>query len=475
MWTRSNAAVCDPPERMGPMTMAPLHPPGMPADGITVRQANVALFILLLTYMMSYIDRTALGVLQEPIKHELGLSDWQLGLLSGPVFAVLYSLMSLPIARLAEHYSRSRIIAACLFFWSLMTLLCGFAQSYAHLLIARVGVSIGEAGGNPASHSLIADLFPAQRRARALAIYTFGVPVGAFLGAALAGWLAHRWGWRGAFMVLGPLGFLLVGAVILLIPHVPRGRFDPAPVDLRPPSTLTVLRRLLGNAAFRQFAAGASLVVLVGYGIAAFLSSFLMRTHGLDMGEVGLSAGLVNGAAAGVGTLFGGFAADRFGKRDVRFYGWMPAAMMLAATPCFILGFTSSGLWPTTLLLMAGTACIYTYIAPTFAQVHAMVDARMRATAASVMFLVINLVGLGIGPPLIGYVSDRAAITAFDRSSAQDFTAACTMGEPAAGLVVACRAASAHGITVGMVTIALLLPWGSYHFFLAGRRLEPRQ
>ncbi|WP_156681246.1 spinster family MFS transporter [Sphingomonas profundi] len=443
--------------------------PPIYATGITTRQAGLALAVLLLTYMMSYIDRTALGVLQEPIKHELGLSDWQLGLLSGPVFAILYSTMSLPVARLAEHHSRSRIIAACLFFWSLMTLLCGLAQTYAHLLIARVGVSIGEAGGNPASHSLIADLFPPERRGRALAIYTFGVPVGAFLGAALAGWLAHLWGWRAAFLVLGPLGFVLVGLVLLLIPHVPRGRFDPTPLDTRPPGTLTVLRLLAGNAAFRQFAAGASLVVLVGYGVAAFLPSFLIRAHGLEIGQVGLIAGLVNGAAAGIGTLFGGFAADRYGRRDVRTYGWIPAAMMLAATPCFVLGFATGGLLPATILLMAGTACIYTYIAPTFAQVHAMVDARMRATAASVLFLIINLVGLGFGPPLIGLVSDRVSAAAFDGDPRQGFAVACH--EPAAALATACQAASATGIRAGMVAISLILLWSAIHLYLAGRRL----
>ncbi|MET0373178.1 MAG: MFS transporter [Rhizorhabdus sp.] len=456
------------------MSVAPASPSRPSADGITSRQAGIALAVLLLTYMMSYIDRTALGVLQEPVKRELGLSDWQIGLLSGPVFAILYSTMSLPIARLAEHYSRSRIIALCLFFWSLMTLLCGLAQSYAHLLLARVGVSIGEAGGNPASHSLIADLFPPERRGRALAIYTFGVPVGAFLGAALAGWLAHLWGWRAAFLMLGPVGFLLVGLVLLLIPHVPRGRFDPAPVDARPPPMLTVLRLLAANAAFRQFAAGASLVVLVGYGIAAFLPSFLVRVHRLDIGTVGLVAGLINGAAAGIGTLFGGFAVDRFGKRDIRSYGWIPAAMTLIAAPCFVLGFIAGGLLPATLLLMAGTACIYTYIAPTFAQVHAMVDARMRATAASVMFLIINLIGLGLGPPLIGLVSDRVSQASFGGASRQSFALACGK-EPAASLAASCQAASAAGIRAGMVAISLILLGGAVHLYLAGNRLASQR
>jgi hypothetical protein len=267
---------------------------------------------------------------------------------------------------------------------------------------------------------------------------------------------------------------LLVGVVLLLIPHVPRGRFDPAPIDTRPPSTLVVVRLLARNAAFRQFAAGASLVVLVGYGIAAFLPSFLIRKHGLELGEVGLVAGLVNGAAAGIGTLFGGFTADRFGNRDIRFYGWMPAAMMLIATPFFVFGFAAGSLWPATLSLMVGAACIYTYIAPTFARVHAMVDARMRATAAAVLFLIINLVGLGLGPPLIGLISDRVATSSFVGGSVQQFAETCATGKAAAAIAQACQVASVHGITAGMISVSLILLWASLHFYLAGRQLGGR-
>ncbi|WP_157219349.1 spinster family MFS transporter [Flavisphingomonas formosensis] len=434
------------------------------ATSITARQANAALFVLLLTYMMSYIDRTALGVLQEPIKRELALSDWQLGLLSGPVFAVLYALMSLPIARLAERYSRSRLIALCLFFWSLMTMVCGLCQSYAQLLVARIGVSIGEAGGNPASHSLIADLFPPSRRGRAISVYTFGVPVGAFLGAALSGWLAAQWGWRAAFLILGPAGFLLVLAVLRLIPNVPRGRFDEAPADPDPPDVWTVLRTLGASAVFRRFAGGAALVVLVGYGAAAFVAPFLIRVHRLDLGEVGLISGLINGAAAGAGTLFGGFAADHFAQRDRRHYGWMPAVTMAIAAPCFTAGFLVGQLWLATALLMLGTACLYTYIAPTFAQVHAIAGPRMRATAAAVLFLIINLIGLGLGPPIIGSVSDYVAANSFDGAAPARFAALCKdMADSG------CHEAAAAGITAGMLSLCPLLPVSALLFWLAGK------
>jgi predicted MFS family arabinose efflux permease len=438
-----------------------------PAGDITSARANAAAVALLITYMVSYIDRTALSVLQEPIKREFGLSDGQLGLLGGPAFAILYSLSSLPIARLAERWNRTAIIAACLGLWSLMTAFCGLANSYLQLLLLRIGVSVGEAGGNPASHSLISDLFPPVRRARALSVYTLGAPVGAFLGTALAGWLAHIWDWRTAFLSLGALGIALM-PVLLLIPRVPRGRFDARLTDT-PPSTTTVLRVLLGHAAFRQLALGASLVVLVGYSVAAFLPSFLIRVHGIGVGEVGWIAGLINGAAAGVGTLFGGFAADRFGKRDVRLFAWIPGAMVLLAAPCFIAGFAWGTLAPATVLLMAGTAGIYTYIAPTFAQVHEMVGARMRATASAVLFLIINLVGLGLGPLLVGMVSDRAAAMRFAGLAIGDYVSHCRL--PTVGMEVACRSSSAHGITVALILVSVLLIWAAAHFWLAGRRL----
>jgi predicted MFS family arabinose efflux permease len=387
--------------------------------------------VLLLTYMMSFIDRTALGVLQEPIKREFGLSDWELGLLGGPAFAILYALTSVPVARLAEQYNRSRIIASCLFAWSIMTLCCGLARSYTQLLLARIAVSIGEAGGNPAAHSLIADLFAPRRRARALAVYTLGAPAGAFLGATLAGWLAHRWDWRSAFLALGGSGIVLVLPVLALIPPVARGRFDTTATSTAV-SAQIVLRTLLANRAFRQFAPGAALVVLVGYAVAAFLPSFLTRVHHLDIAEVGLIAGMINGGAAACGTLVGGFAADRLGKHDVRIYGWLPAAALLIATPSFVAGFRSTGLLPSITLLMIATACIYTYIAPTFAQLQSMVGTRMRATAASILFLIINLVGLGIGPPLVGLIADR------------------------------------HGIAAGLSCVSLLLVWASFHLWRAG-------
>lgn len=438
-------------------------------DAPSRRAAFVALLVLMLTYMLSYVDRTALGVLQEPIKLELGLSDWQLGLLSGPAFALLYSVTGLPIARLAERRSRSAILAVSLVVWSVMTMLCGLSRSYVQILLSRIGVSIGEAGGNPAAHSLIADLFPPRERGRAIAFYSFGAPAGAFAGAVLAGWLAYHWGWRSAFLMLGPPGFMLALAVVFLIPKVQRGRHDTLAGEAGSadaPPLRAVVVAFLGNPVLRHLAAGSALIVLAGYGISAFLPSFLIRRHGLDLSMVGVLAGVVNGAGAAVGTIASGFVVDRFGRWDVRLYAWLPATMVALSVPCFVAGFLVDGLALAIPLLTVGTLAIYTYIAPTFAQLHNMMDARMRATAASIMYLIINLVGLGIGPPVIGIISDRMTRTAM----ADAGLTGCTTK----AMSPACQKAAGMGITHALVIVSFVLVWAAIHFYLAGRRMEKR-
>lgn len=428
-----------------------------------------ALLILMLTYLVSYIDRMALGVLQEPIKAELGLSDWHLGLLSGPAFALLYSIMGLPIARLAERRSRTMVLAASLIVWSAMTMLCGLARNYTQLLLARAGVSIGEAGCNPAAHSLIADLFPPRERGRAIAFYSLGAPLGALLGAIAAGWLAHHWGWRTAFLLLGPPGFILAIIILFLMPKPPRGQFDTtastSSASPAPPPFRAVVTAFFGNPALRHLAAGSALIVLVGYGVAAFLPSFLVRRHGLDLESVGLLSGIINGAGAAVGTLGSGFIIDRFGGRDARYYAWFPAIMVAGAVPCFVIGFLTNSLALSAVLLTLATTAIYTYIAPVFAQLHNILHTRMRATGTSIMYLVLNLVGLGLGPPLIGLISDHMTRLAVTDVVEQGRAGGCSGS--AASLPV-CQQASGMGLSHALVIISLILVLAVVHFSRAG-------
>lgn len=429
--------------------------------------AWTVLILLLLSYTVSFVDRTALGILQEHIKYDLQLTDWHLGLMSGPAFALLYAAAGIPLARLAEHWDRRIILSACLTVWSTMTMLCGATNSFFQMFLARMGVGIGEAGGNPVAHSLIADLFPATSRGRAIAIYSLGAPAGAFLGAALVGWLAQGWGWRHTFFLLGPPGFALALLVWFLIPNVTRGRFETEVQAERPPSLATVLRRLFAQSAYRHATAGAALVVLVGYGAASFLPAYLIRHHGLPIAEVGIFAGLVNGIAAAFGTMAGGYAGDRLVARNPRLAGVVPACSVLIATPLMIFGFMSKDLAISMLGIFLGTMFIYGYIAPTFSLVHTLSSARSRATATALFYLVINMVGTGLGPPLIGAISDAVSVRAFAGSPAR-FHALCTPGAVTATDDL-CRQAAAAGLTSALAMVSLLLVWASIHFWLIGR------
>ncbi len=433
-------------------------------------RAGIALAVLSSTYLLSYMDRTVLSVLQEDIKREFGLSDTQLGLLGGPAFAFLYSLTGVGIARMAERVNRGRLIAVCVAAWSLMTALCGVAQTYWQLLLARAGVSIGEAGGNPSSHSLIADLYPPQHRARAISIYTIGVPLGAFLGAAMGGLLNKWYDWRTTFLILGAIGAVFSIAALLLIPRVPRGSYDPEPLQGdEPPGTMDVLRVLRASPVFIHLATGSALVVLVGYSVPAFLASFMTRVHGLGKAEAGLAVGIVNGGGGLVGVLLAGFIADWLGRKDPRWHGWMPGVAMLIAVPAQVVALLwGDPVWAV-FGLTVGMALMFTYIPPSFAQIHAMVNARMRATAASVFYLVVNLVGMGLGPPLVGWISDRLAA----RAMGADW-AACADPATIGTLAQRCGAAQAEGLRYALVAICFSLVWAAYHYWRAGLHIGAR-
>jgi predicted MFS family arabinose efflux permease len=437
----------------------------------SARLAHQILILLLLSYTVSYVDRTALGILQEQLKYDLKLTDWHLGLMSGPAFALLYAAAGIPIARLTERFDRRIILSSCLVVWSAMTMACGLAANFVQMFLARMGLGVGEAGGNPVAHSLIADLFPSERRGRAIAIYSLGAPAGAFLGAALVGWLAQQWDWRYVFLMLGPPGFLLALMVWFLVPPIRRGSFEAnVQQEQAPPPFLIVLRRLLGIPAFRHAVAGASLVVLVGYGVASFLPPYLIRRHGLSLGEVGLIAGLVNGVAAALGTLAGGYWGDRLSARHRSFLGIVPAVSVFLAAPLLVIGFAIPHAMGSMVCIFLATMLIYGYIAPTFALVHALSSARSRATAAAIFYLIINLVGMGSGPPLIGALSDHLTSGAF-RALPEQFHILCTRAD-AASSVEMCREAMASGLTSSLMIVSAILLWASFHFWMVGRSLS---
>ncbi|MBB3860186.1 MFS family permease [Novosphingobium hassiacum] len=439
------------------------------ASGAVGRDAWVALALLTAAYTISFVDRTAVSVVQDRIKAELLLTDWQIGLMIGPAFAIVYSLAGLPLARLAERRDRVRLLAWCVGVWSIMAMACGQARSFAGLFIARMGVGIGEAGGNPASHSLIAEYFPETRRSTAIAIYTLGAPLGAFLGAAGTGWLAGQMGWRNAFLMLGIPGFVLVALILLWLrdPTRAAGKVAVLGKAAAIPSFGAVAGKLVRNSAFRHLVWGGSLVVLVGYCLAAFLPALLVRSYGLPLAQVGLLTGLVGGLGGGIGTLVGGFLGDRWAMGRPARLAMLAALAVLPAPALIAGGILSHDLHLAVAGCFFGMIAIYGYVAPAFAQVHALAEERSRATVTSIYYLVTNLVGLGIGPPLLGALSDFWARGRLGLDSAGFVRACLTQGTtPQSG----CAPAMAHGMEMALVAMSLLPLAAAVHFMLVARR-----
>jgi predicted MFS family arabinose efflux permease len=372
------------------------------------RSRNVLLISLTLFYTSSFIDRAIINILAEPIKRDLGLTDTELGILGGIAFAALYAVLGIPIARVAERKNRLVIITIALTIWSLMTMLCAAAANFWHLVAARAGVGIGEAACTPCAHSMIGDSFPPERRATALSIYSLGIPIGTLVGILAGAWVAEAYSWRAAFVAVGAPGLVLALVAALVLKEPARGRFDP-PVDDQPPSFIAVLRHLWTRRAFRNLLAGVTLSTMVAAGQGAFSAPFLLRGNfGVDLSGVAILA-MFTGSAAFVGTLIGGPLADWLSRRDYRLMLGVPAIAYLITAPVLALAYASSNLAVLISLVTVGQIAATVYLGPTFGALHNMVEPRMRATAVASVFMVVSLLGLGLGPVLIGAISDYAA------------------------------------------------------------------
>jgi predicted MFS family arabinose efflux permease len=373
---------------------------------ITPRVAGYGLFMLTLVYAFNFVDRQILVILQEPIKLEMGLSDAQLGLLSGFSFALVYITAGIPIAFWADRSNRRNIIAGALTIWSGMTALSGLAQNYSQLLLARIGVGIGEAGGSPPSHSMISDYYPPERRGTALAIFSTGVHLGVLLGFVLGGVISQAYGWRIAFMAVGLPGILLAAILVLTVREPPRGRWESAEQAAYKPGWRDTLAELSSYRSFWYLAAAGGLTAFVGYGSGNFAPSFMVRNHGMEMAEVGIVLAIFGGGGGMLGTFLGGFLADRLGVRDKRWYLWLPAIAGALALP---LGFPYLLLNDTATVigfLFVVTIMINTYLGPSLAISHTLVPPAMRALTSAILFFVLNIIGLGLGPLTTGLLSD---------------------------------------------------------------------
>ncbi len=385
----------------------------MEATGI--KDANTrpgrVLAILLVAYIFNFLDRQILSILQIPIQAELGLSDSQIGLMGGVAFALLYSGLGVPIAWLADRRDRAKIIGISLGVWSAFTVLCGGAQNFWQLFLARMGVGVGEAGGVAPAYALISDYFPPQRRARAMAVFSLGIPIGSALGVFFGGWLASSINWRAAFAIVGGLGLLLVPLVLFGIKDPGRGRYDGiegAAVEPAPPF-LTVMRTVARKPTFWLLSFGAASGSILGYGIAFWLPQFLTRSRGLQLIDISWYYGSIALVGGVVGIWLGGVVGDRVGSIRPSGYPLIPAVCFVLAAPLYAIAVYTPSLTLAWFAIVLGTALGLAWLGPIIAAVQHIVAPNMRATSSAAFLLINNLLGIGFGIWFIGKLSDALA------------------------------------------------------------------
>ena len=365
------------------------------------RSSSLVLALLLLAYIFNFLDRQILGILAQPIKADLHLSDTEFGAIGGLAFALLYSVLGVPLALLADRTSRSAVIAASLAVWSAFTALCGTAAGFWQLFLYRLGIGIGEAGGVAPSYALIADYFPLERRARALAIFSLGVPIGLAAGTLIGAYIASAVDWRAAFLTMGVAGIVLAPILRFFVRDLPRSTSAAIQAPLS-----AVFPLLARKPAFWLLAFAASCSSLTGYGLALWTPSVLMRSYGLGLLPTGnfLASLVLIGGCAGV--FAGGWLADRLGAMDRGWYARLPAIAWLITAPTFAAGLLAPSLWLAWPLLLIPNALNILWLGPVSTAVQHLAPRPMRATAGASFLLINNLVGLGFGPLLMGRLSD---------------------------------------------------------------------
>ncbi|WP_411290426.1 spinster family MFS transporter [Sphingorhabdus sp.] len=380
---------------------------------LAVTNPKVMLFALLLVYILNFLDRQIVNILAEPIKRDLGLSDTQLGLLAGPAFAVFYAVLGIPIARYADRAGTNRVwlISLCLAVWSAMTAICGIAQNFLQLALARVGVGVGEAGCTPAAHSLIADSVPPEKRSSAIAFFGLGIPIGGLLGLIIGGVVNDQYGWRAALMLVGAPGILLAFILPFLIRDPRRcadsTHFESTTASKKPALSITdAAREVFASKAYLYVFIAASFTAFLSYGKGLWTISFFIRSHGLSTTEAGLAMAVALGISGIFGTWLGGKVADVFGKRDKRHILTLPAIGMAVAAPILFAGYWVEDWRVAVALLIVPTLLNAAYYGPAYGCVQGLVRPEARAIAASLVVFGQNLIGLGMGPLLFGVLSD---------------------------------------------------------------------
>ena len=398
--------------------------------------------LLTFIYTANYVDRQIVAILLQSIKLDMGLSDTQLGLLSGLAFAIFYATLGIPIAYLADRMSRKKIIIISLSLFSVMTIICGYAQNFAQLLLARIGVGVGEAGTSPPSHAMIADMYAPNERATPLAIFALGINIGLLIAFLVGGWVNHHYGWRTAFQVVALPGLLLAVVAMFTLRDPPRGLSDGHEAQKAPPLGEVALY-ILHNKTLRQLIIGSTLVVTVGYGAIAWLPTYFVRVHAMTTIDVGQILALLIGIGGGTGTALGGHFADRLGKRDVRWNLWLIILLALVGLPFSVGAYLATDTTWAIVLLAFPVSVGALYFGPTLAMLHTLVKPEMRSLASAILLFINNIIGLGLGPLMIGGLSDYFSA---------DY--------------------GARALPYAMVTSTLLAIWASLHLWLAARTLR---
>jgi MFS family permease len=406
------------------------------------RYRRMVSLTLMLVYALNQLDRQIINILLQPIKIEFALSDMQAGLLAGLAFALFYTTLGIPLARWADRGNRVNIISLAVLAWSGMTVLCGMAANFTQLLVARVGVGVGEAGCSPASHSLLADYYAPSDRSRGLAIFALGTPLGASLGVLIGGIINHWYGWRAAFIAVGLPG-VLMGLATWLVVKEPRrlgfasaGMLEPAPFG-------AVARKLLGTRSFVHICLAVTIFCLSAYSIAVWGASFQMRAYGVSTEVLGPATALAGFVAGVLGIGLGGWLGDRLGRRDPRWLVWIPAIALVTSIPFSLAGLVAPSWQLSLICFIVPLAALYIYSGPVFGLIQTLMPSNMRAMAVSIFLLVTNLIGLGAGPVVTGAISDLYG-----------------------------RGTGADGIRLALAISLVFNVWGALHFWLASRHLH---
>lgn len=433
------------------------------------------LSLLVLVYMSSYIDRVIVGVLGQAIKADLKITDTDLGLLTGITFVIFYGVLGVPIGRLADRYNRKWLLTGCLTLWSLMTALSGLASNFLQLMLARIGVGVGEAGCTPTAYSQLSDLFPPRRRSMAFSIYAAGPPLGIVAGTFGGGWIGQEFGWRAAMIAVGVPGLLLALVIALTTREPPRGQFDEGKVPEKPEPFMTAVRLFLADKLFVHVMIGMACCAVALYSLSTFAVPFLMRAYELNLFVAATLFGLSFGVSGALGAGVGGIITDYAGSRDVRWYAGVPAIGYGVAGALLVVALFMQDYRVFILLFVVGSLFANIALAPSQAVVLNRLTPRMRASGSAVLLLAASLAGLGLGPPLTGVISDAVAHKTFMTG---EFATQCPGGQALdlanAALVANCKAASFHGLQIALAVMLGFYLLASLVYVLAIRHTKPR-